>query len=165
MKSRIRLVSIVAIAISVFTITTAQAAVNGATATSRVIVETVLAEFGVQTDESIIELVSSSVPESALNSSLVAQVSAAINSGIDPAALIIATTESNGDGMPDLAATNQSSNKATNGVQSGTNVVGSGGEDASENPTNSTGNHNDDADGKDDEEDDDYDHSQDDDDD
>lgn len=165
MKSRIRLVSIVAIAISVFTITTAQAAVNGATATSRVIVETVLAEFGVQTDESIIELVSSSVPESALNSSLVAQVSAAINSGIDPAALIIATTDSNGDGMPDLAATNQSSNKVTDGVQSGTNVAGSEDEGTSESPTNSTGDDNDDADGEDDEEDDDYDHSQDDDDD
>jgi hypothetical protein len=163
MSFRIRLVSIVAIAISVFAITGAQAAVSGATATSKAIVETVLAQLGVQADESVIELVSDSVPESALNPSLVAQVSEAISNGIDPAETIIANTDSNNDGLPDASGADLSSNKTTNGVQSGSNVIGSDDEDTSENTSDDSGNDSEDT--GDETDDNDYDHSQDEDDD
>ena len=163
MSFRIRLVSMVAISISVFAITAAQAADSGATASSKAIVETVLAQLGVQADESVIELVSDSVPESALNPSLVAQVREAISSGIDPSEMIIANTDSNNDGSPDASGESQSSNKTTNGVQSGSNVIGSGDEDTSENTSDDSGTNNEDT--GDETDDNDYDHSQDEDDD
>ena len=163
MSFRIRLVSMVAISISVFTITSANATDSGATATSKAIVETVLAQLGVQADESVIELVSDSVPESALNPSLVAQVNEAISNGIDPAETIIANTDSNNDGLPDASGADLSSNKTTNGVQSGSNVIGSDDEDTSENTSDDSGNDSEDT--GDETDDYDYDHSQDEDDD
>ena len=163
MSFRIRLVSLVSIAISVFTMTAAQATDSGPTATSRAIVETVLAQLGVLADESVIELVSESVPESSLNPALVALVSEAISSGIDPTEMIIANTDSNNDGLPDASGADLSSNKTTNGVQSGSNVIGSDDEDTSESTSDGTGADNEDA--NDDNEDEEYDHSQDEDDD